>query len=131
MKAHTFIENDDASPKGSQEAEEFVEQPLPPINVSASMAARAYFNSAETIKSSLKNLDLVLKTQILYFELSSAIFWVSILEQILMLFTFCIWLLGVQSMGYLWMHIWHMPRSVVGGILVFRMPNTHDMISSI
>lgn len=99
--------------------------------VSVSMAAKIYFNSAETVTAQLKSLDLALKSEILFYELSSTVYWISQLELVVFYFGAVIWFSQVSALGTLWLHIMHVPRSLVGILLVVNMPNTHDLITDV
>ena len=74
-------------------------------------------------------MDLGIKFQIMLFELSSSIFWVSFVEFTLFFTTFVLFLTAPKNMPSIWLHVLHIPRAALGGVLVWKMPNTHDMLS--
>lgn len=99
--------------------------------VSVSLAAKIYFNTAENVTQQLKALDLCLKSEILFFELSSVVYWTSQLELIVFYFATVVWISQVSALAIIWLHIVHIPRAICGIMLVVRMPNTHDLISDV
>jgi len=34
-------------------------------------------------------------------------------------------------MGMMWMHLLHVVRGVIGGLVLLRMPNTHDLLKEV
>jgi hypothetical protein len=84
---------------------------------------------AASIKKQLLLMDLGIKFQIMLFELSSSIFWVSFIEVTFFFTTFVLFLTNPKNMPTVWLHTLHVPRAVVGGILVWKMPNTHEMLA--
>ena len=74
-------------------------------------------------------MDLGIKFQIVLFELSSAMFWVSFVEIVFFFTTFVLFLTSPSTIASVWLHILHIPRGLLGGLLVFKMPNTHDMLA--
>jgi len=63
------------------------------------------------------------------FELSSSIFWVSFIEVTFFFTTFVLFLTAPRMMPSIWLHVLHITRAVIGSVLVWKMPNTHDMLS--
>lgn len=63
------------------------------------------------------------------FELSSSIFWVSFIEVTFFFTTFVLFLTAPRMMPSIWLHGLHISRAIIGGVLVWKMPNTHDMLS--
>ena len=105
--------------------------PARPGAVQASLAAKIYFRDQETILQHLKYFDLGLKAQLIYYELSERVWWVSIFESFLYMFCMTLWMSHVRAIGSVWLHIFHVPRAFAGYYLVARMPNTHDMVSGV
>ena len=94
----------------------------------AANAAKAYLSDATTIKKQLMLMDLGIKFQIVLFELSSAMFWGSFIELCFFFTTFVLFLTSPATIAPVWLHILHVPRGVLGGLLVYKMPNTHNML---
>lgn len=61
-------------------------------------------------------------------ELSSGIFWCSVVEMFMFLLTFSLFLTTPGTMAPIFLHILHIPRGVVGGLIVWKMPNSQDLI---
>ena len=74
-------------------------------------------------------MDLGIKFQVVLFELSSGMFWCSFIELTFFFTTFVLFLTAPKTMPSIWLHILHVPRAFLGGLLVFKMPNTHDMLA--
>jgi hypothetical protein len=98
--------------------------------VKLSTAAKIYFNSAETIKRWLLQVDIALKGQLLWFELSSTLYWVSLIELLVTQNLFWIYITHPDDLGNLWIHIVHLPRAMLGLYIVYKLPNTHDLIQT-
>jgi hypothetical protein len=99
--------------------------------ITGALLAKAFLPDPEDIKNSLKTLDLAIKFQIILFELSSSLFWCSLAEMFLFMFGFLLFCTDVTHMGAVFFHLLHVIRGVVGGLLVFKMPNTHDLLAEI
>jgi len=74
-------------------------------------------------------MDLGIKFQIMLFELSSSIFWLSFIELTFFFTSFVLFLTAPKMMPSIWLHALHIPRAVIGGLLVWKMPNTHEMLA--
>lgn len=95
------------------------------------LLAKAFLPEPEDIKKGLKAMDLAIKFQIILFELSSSLFWCSLAEIFVFLFSFLLFCTDATHMGAVWLHILHVGRGALGGFLVFKMPNTHDMLADV
>lgn len=129
-KAHTV--DHDSNSDGDLEQVEEEQISLNQRNnntLNASLAAKAFLPDAASIKKQLLLMDLGIKFQIMLFELSSSIFWVSFIELTFFFTTFVLFLTNPKNMPTVWLHALHIPRAVVGGILVWKMPNTHEMLA--
>ena len=47
---------------------------------------------------------------------------------IIYLFAMMIWLTNINGLSTLWLHIFHIPKGVIGLMLVLKTPNSHDLI---
>jgi len=63
------------------------------------------------------------------FELSSSVFWVSFFELTFFFVSFVLFLTSPKMMPSIWLHALHIPRAIIGAVLVWKMPNTHDMLA--
>jgi len=73
---------------------------------------------------------MALKGELLWFELSSTIYWVSILEIFAMTHMFWVWITHPSDLGGLWIHIFHGIRGPIGLWLIIKLPNTHDLFKN-
>lgn len=91
-------------------------------------AAKIYFNSNGVVKEWLSHLDMALKAELLWFELSSTIYWVSCLEVFLLFQMLWVWTTHTEDLAGLWIHIFHLFRGVCGIFIVVKLPNSHELI---
>jgi len=96
--------------------------------VTIATAAKLYFSSPAVIKEYLGHLDMALKAELLWFELSSSIFWISALEVFFITQMAWVWLTHTSELSGLWIHIFHLFRGVCGLFIVLKLPNSHDLI---
>jgi hypothetical protein len=96
--------------------------------VTIATAAKLYFSSPAVIKQYLGHLDMALKAELLWFELSSSIFWISALEIFFISQMAWVWTTHTSELSGLWIHIFHLARGVIGLFIVFKLPNSHDLI---
>jgi hypothetical protein len=130
FKAHTV--DQDSNSDGDLEQIDEEQMALAQKNrntINASLAAKAYLPDAASIKKQLLLMDLGIKFQIMLFELSSSIFWVSFIEVTFFFTSFVLFLTSPRMMPSIWLHVLHIPRAAIGGLLVWKMPNTHDMLA--
>lgn len=73
---------------------------------------------------------MALKAELLWFELSSVIFWCSVLEVFLLLQMFWVWTTHTADLGSLWLHIFHLFRGLCGLWIIKKLPNSHDLLGS-
>lgn len=95
------------------------------------LVARAFLPSPDHVKEGLSFLDLGIKVQIILHELSSSLFWSSVGEIFLFIFSFFIFFTDPREMGAIFLHLVHVVRGVVGFLIVKKMPNSHDMVNEI
>lgn len=100
-------------------------------HITGAILAKAFLPEPDDIKRSLKTLDLAIKFQIILFELSSSLFWCSLAEMCLFLFAFLLFCTDASHMGFVFLYVFHVGRGVIGGFLVLKMPNTHDMLGEV
>ena len=80
------------------------------------------------LKRTLFQLDVGMRFSMLLHQIISTLFWSSVLE-------IAIWITGLfcffsypKQMGIIWMHMFHIPRGILGLYLLRKMPKTHDML---
>eukprot|EP00351_Strombidinopsis_sp_SopsisLIS2011_P006163 CAMPEP_0116880330 /NCGR_PEP_ID=MMETSP0463-20121206/12235_1 /TAXON_ID=181622 /ORGANISM="Strombidinopsis sp, Strain SopsisLIS2011" /LENGTH=132 /DNA_ID=CAMNT_0004530753 /DNA_START=294 /DNA_END=692 /DNA_ORIENTATION=- len=99
--------------------------------VSGSLLARAYIPAPAQIKECMKYLDFGIKLEILLYEISSCMYWVSLSEFGLFLFGLFLFFADAGEMGAFWIHILHLVRGVVGLVIVKKLPTSHQIAESI
>lgn len=72
--------------------------------------------------------DLGIKMQVTLMELSHVIFWCSVGDLFMFLFAFSVYLTDVAHQATIFIHIFHVGRAVLGGFIIFKLPNSHDLI---
>ena len=65
------------------------------------------------------------------FDFSSALFWVSLGEYLLFIFSILIFFADASEMSGIWLHIFHAGRGLLGGLIVRKMPTYHQMVEAI
>ena len=83
------------------------------------------------MKEGLSFLDLGIKVQIIIHELSSSLFWSSVAEVFLFIFSIFVFFTDPREMVGIFFHLAHLARGVVGILIVKKLPNSHDIISDI
>ena len=75
--------------------------------LSGALLARAFLPGPEHVKEALSFLDLGIKVQIILHELSSSLFWSSVGEVFLFIFSFFIFFTDPREMGAIFLHLAH------------------------
>jgi len=83
------------------------------------------------IKESLKLIDLGMKFQIYFFELSSSIFWCSAADVLVFLLAFCIFFTHVHHVAIIFLFTVHLGRGGFGGFLCFKLPNFEELTRAV
>ena len=99
--------------------------------LSTGLLARAFLPSPDHVKEGLGYLDLGIKVQIILHELSSSLFWSSVGEVFLFLFSFFIFFTDPREMGAIFFHLAHVLRGALGFFIVKKMPNSHEVVALI
>ena len=104
-----------------------------PISVKQNNENSQYFRlpAPENVKAHLGFFDLGVKLQFVLMELSTGIFWCSIIEIFVYLMTFALFLTAPKTMSPTFCHILHLVRPVIGGLIIWKMPNSEDLITEI
>lgn len=79
----------------------------------------------------LTHFDLAFKSELFMFDLQSVMFWGSIIELSMFMLGFILFCSVPGLMSLIWLHIFHIPRAVVGFLLLKRLPRSHDIIDQV
>ena len=99
--------------------------------LSGALLARAFLPSPAHVKEALSFLDLGIKVQIILHELSSSLFWSSVGEVFLFIFSLFIFFTDPREMSAIFLHLAHVLRGLLGFLIVKKMPNSHDLVAEI
>eukprot|EP00347_Sterkiella_histriomuscorum_P021291 403334519 len=92
------------------------------------LAAEAMKPTAKELFTVMSNLDLGIKSEIFMYELQSSMFWSSVIELSMFLLGFILFCVVPDLMPFIWMHIPHIIRAIIGFILLKNLPRSHDII---
>lgn len=95
--------------------------------VTGSVLARAYLPAPKHIKQAMSYLDLGIKLEILLYEISSCLYWLSLSELVLFIFGLLLFFADTGEMGGQWLHLLHIVRALVGLLLVKKLPTSHEI----
>ena len=93
--------------------------------------ARVYLPTPGEIKDAMEYADLGVKVHIIFYELTSALFWGSVGELLLFVFAFLIFLPDAGEMGGIFYHMVHIARGILGGLIVRKLPTLHTLLQEI
>ena len=79
----------------------------------------------------LKALDLTYKTEMIFYQLHGIIFWCSIIDILLWVFTLFSFFAVPKSTWGVWFLAGHPARGVLGMILLKFLPKTHEIVEDI
>lgn len=99
--------------------------------IGGAVLARAFLPSPGEVKQILGYTDLGIKVQIILYQLSSSLFWSSITEIVVFLFSFLLFFTDVREMGPIFLHIFHVFRGLAGFFIVKKIPNSHELIENV
>ena len=100
--------------------------------VSGAMLAKAFLPSADDVKQCLVYTELAIKMQMIIFDLSSSLWWSSLAEILIWFpFSFFVFCIDAENMGFIWMFIPHLVRALLGILIIKKMPTTHEMVNKI
>jgi hypothetical protein len=100
------------------------------VNV-ARLLAKCYVPSTQELKESLKIMDLSMKFQIFFFELSSSIFWCSAADVLVFVLSFCIFFTTINYLGPIFLFAVHLGRGGLGGYMCFKLPNFEEIMRAV
>ena len=64
-------------------------------------------------------------------DLFSLVYWSSILDLFFFIFSFCTFLVDAKNTGAIFMHIFHILRMVIGGLILIKFPKTQVILESV
>lgn len=79
----------------------------------------------------LSHLDLAYKVEIVLYQIHSVVFWTTFLELSMFLALFILFCAAPKSMGVFWLLVLHVPRGVLGALLLKQMPKSHEIIEDL
>lgn len=87
--------------------------------------------SPEVVKQCLLYMDMVIKMQMIIFDLSSTIWWSTVAELFIFFYGLCVFFVDASGAALFWMFLPHVLRAVLGLLVIKKMPTMHDMISCV
>lgn len=81
--------------------------------------------SGANIKEALAYLDIGIKLEMLLYDLSSYLFWGSMAELGAFVFSLVLFFTDAGQMAAIFFFIFHIPRGILGLLLVKKMPISH------
>ena len=100
------------------------------VNV-ARLLAKCYVPSTQELKESLKIMDLGMKFQIFFFELSSSIFWCSAADVLVFVLAFCVFFTTINYLGPIFLFAVHLGRGGFGGDMCFKLQNFEEIMRAV
>jgi hypothetical protein len=76
----------------------------------------------EQVKEQLAILDLGIKFELMHNELSHGLFWASVIDVLMFLFAFSLFLTNVDSVWPIFLSITHPIRGALGLFIVYKLP---------
>ena len=83
------------------------------------------------IKEALKYLDIGIKLEMLLYDLSSYLFWGSLAELGAFMFSLMLFFTDAAEMAAIFFFIIHIPRGILGLLLIKKMPVSHQMLNKV
>jgi hypothetical protein len=79
----------------------------------------------------LNQLDLAYKAEMILYQMHSVVFWTTAFELCLFVGLFILFCTAPGSMAIMWLTVLHVPRGVIGAILLKNLPNSHEIIEDL
>lgn len=73
--------------------------------------------------------DIGVKVQIILMELAANVFWLSVVDLFMFLLSFSLFLTYPSLMATIFLHVLHVARAVIGGLIIWKLPNNQDLIT--
>jgi hypothetical protein len=99
-------------------------------NVAAKVMSKALFPSPKHFKKAMAYGDIVVKLEFLLLDLLNSLFWSSALELTIFVVCLILFMSSPNDMAWFWWFILHVPRGIIGLLLVSKLPRTHDIIKT-
>lgn len=84
--------------------------------------------TGDELTTLFRSLDIFYKIQMLLSQLTTTLLWVSLTEMLLQLALFFTFWTAAMRLGGFWLMLGHVPRGLLGFVLAFKMPQSHDVI---
>ena len=98
--------------------------------ITGALLAKAFLPSPVEVKQCLVYADLAMKMQMIIYDLSSSLWWSSVLEILVWFpFSFFVFCLDTKHMWWIWFFTPHLIRAAIGLLIIKKMPTTHDMVA--
>ncbi len=124
--------NENAAEAEGMEGRGFISGTATKNKVTGALLAKAFLPSPVEVKQCLVYTDLAMKMQMIIFDLSSSLWWSSLGEVLIWFpFSFFVFCVDAERMGFIWMFIPHLVRAAVGILIIKKMPTTHEMVANI
>lgn len=85
----------------------------------------------ECAKDHLWYLDMGFKVQILLQDFTNIVYWSSVVDIFLFIFTLSCFMTSAKEAGSLFLHIFHVLRAFNGGFIVFKFPKSSKIIDDV
>lgn len=100
--------------------------------VSGALLAKAFLPQPADVKQCLVYTELAIKMQMILFDLASSLWWSSLAELLVWFpFSFFIFCVDAERMGFIWLFIPHLIRATIGLLIIRKMPTSHEMVNKI
>lgn len=70
-------------------------------------------------------MDVAIKSEMFLYDLSSMLFWISLLEIGVYIFSLLIFLTSPSELGFVWFNISHVVRGIIGFKLIKNIPYSY------
>lgn len=92
---------------------------------------KSFFPSGNHLKNALSYLDIAIKLEIFIYDLTSALFWISLLEIGTFVFSIFLAFTDFGGLAAIWLHLPHVVRGIIGFRLIKRIPYSHQLAQNI
>lgn len=99
--------------------------------LTGAILAKAILPSPVEVKQCIVYTDLAIKMELILFDLSSSLWWSTLAEITIFIFSFCLFMVEPGTMGYIWLFLPHIQRALIGFILLKRMPTSAELVNNI
>jgi len=100
------------------------------MQLGASLLTKAVFPTSAHLKQALAFMDLAVKIEFILLELTSNMFWGSVLELGAFTVAVLIFLRDSTELGTIWFFTPHVVRGIIGLLIMRGLPTTHDIVKT-